>query len=248
MTTLLVLYRTARGRPGRARRRSSAATRASTCRSSPQTPGLRATRVQRVSRRARQRDRPRARHRDGLRRPRGARRRASPRTRCGPRAGSCARSRRASRRSSSSRTRPTCWVADAPSDGSPGMDTVSTTEDRVTEAAPAQAPSSPQRLHVTSAFPAAGASGPVDGVALVTIDRQEVLNALSFDLLDELADELERLDGDDGVPGDRPHRRGDAGLRGRRRHQGARDPDADHADQSRTGSRSGTGSARCGRR
>jgi hypothetical protein len=33
------------------------------------------------------------------------------------------------------------------------------------------------------------------------------------------------------VPGDRPHRRGDAGLRGRRRHQGARHPDADHADQ-----------------
>ena len=67
----------------------------------------------------------------------------------------------------------------------------------MTEAAPAQAPSSPQRLHVTSAFPAAGASGPVDGVALVTIDRQEALNALSFDLLDELADELERLDADD---------------------------------------------------
>ena len=67
----------------------------------------------------------------------------------------------------------------------------------MTEAAPAQAPSSPQRLHVASAFPAAGASGPVDGVALVTIDRQEALNALSFDLLDQLAAELERLDADD---------------------------------------------------
>ncbi len=67
----------------------------------------------------------------------------------------------------------------------------------MTEAAPAQAPSSPQRLHVTSAFPAAGASGPLDGVALITIDRQEALNALSFDLLDQLADELERLDADD---------------------------------------------------
>ena len=35
-----------------------------------------------------------------------------------------------------------------------------------------------------------------DGVALVTIDRPEALNALSFDLLDELADALERLDAD----------------------------------------------------
>src|SRR4029078_10438682 len=77
------------------------------------------------------------------------------------------------------------------------MDTVRTTEDPVTEAAPAQAPSSPQRLHVTSAFPAAGASCPVDGVPLVTIDRPEALNALSFDLLDQLAAELERLDADD---------------------------------------------------
>jgi enoyl-CoA hydratase len=35
-----------------------------------------------------------------------------------------------------------------------------------------------------------------DGVALVTIDRPATLNALSFGLLDELADELERLDRD----------------------------------------------------
>ena len=35
-----------------------------------------------------------------------------------------------------------------------------------------------------------------DGVALVTIDRPAALNALSFALLDELADELERLDRD----------------------------------------------------
>ena len=34
-------------------------------------------------------------------------------------------------------------------------------------------------------------------MALVTIDRQEALNALSFDLLDQLAEELERLDADD---------------------------------------------------
>ena len=77
------------------------------------------------------------------------------------------------------------------------MDTVSDTEERVTEAAPAQAPSNPQRSHVTSAFPAAGPAGPVEGVALVTIDRQEALNALSFDLLDALADELDRLDADE---------------------------------------------------
>jgi enoyl-CoA hydratase len=76
------------------------------------------------------------------------------------------------------------------------MDTVTTTEERVTEAAPAQAPSNPQRSHVTSALPAAGPSGPVEGVALVTIDRQEALNALSFDLLDALAATLERLDAD----------------------------------------------------
>jgi enoyl-CoA hydratase len=35
-----------------------------------------------------------------------------------------------------------------------------------------------------------------DGVALVTIDRQDALNALSFALLDELADALEALDRD----------------------------------------------------
>ena len=34
------------------------------------------------------------------------------------------------------------------------------------------------------------------GVALVTFDRREALNALSFDLLDELADALEALDAD----------------------------------------------------
>jgi enoyl-CoA hydratase len=67
----------------------------------------------------------------------------------------------------------------------------------VTEAAPAQAPSNPGGSSVSVAFPAVGASGSVDGVALVTIDRQEALNALSFDLLDALADELERLEADD---------------------------------------------------
>jgi enoyl-CoA hydratase len=67
----------------------------------------------------------------------------------------------------------------------------------VTEAAPARPPSNLEGSSVSVAFPAVGASGSVDGVALVTIDRQVALNALSFDLLDALADELERLDADD---------------------------------------------------
>lgn len=52
----------------------------------------------------------------------------------------------------------------------------------------------PQFLSV--AFPAGSASGLVDGVALVTIERPDVLNALSFDLLDELADAFAALDAD----------------------------------------------------
>jgi enoyl-CoA hydratase len=53
---------------------------------------------------------------------------------------------------------------------------------------------------IRHALPArAPASGEtLDGVALVTIDRQDALNALSFDLLDELADTLEALDADPG--------------------------------------------------
>jgi enoyl-CoA hydratase len=57
-----------------------------------------------------------------------------------------------------------------------------------------------ESLHVRVAFPAVrpgspGASGaPVEGVALVTIDRQDVLNALDFALIAELADRLETLD------------------------------------------------------
>ena len=38
----------------------------------------------------------------------------------------------------------------------------------------------------------------VEGVALVTLDRPAALNALSFDLLDELADALDALDADPG--------------------------------------------------
>jgi enoyl-CoA hydratase len=45
------------------------------------------------------------------------------------------------------------------------------------------------------AFPAPGADGPLEGVALVTLDRPEVLNALDFELIRQLTDALEELDG-----------------------------------------------------
>ncbi|HET9435629.1 MAG TPA: enoyl-CoA hydratase-related protein [Candidatus Limnocylindrales bacterium] len=66
----------------------------------------------------------------------------------------------------------------------------------MTETAEDPTTSAPDRRFVTHALPAAGPAGPLDGVALVTIDRQDALNALSFDLLDELADTLEELDRD----------------------------------------------------
>jgi enoyl-CoA hydratase len=47
-------------------------------------------------------------------------------------------------------------------------------------------------LHVT--LPAPSADGPVDGVALVVLDRHEVLNALDFALIAALTDALEGLD------------------------------------------------------
>jgi enoyl-CoA hydratase len=46
--------------------------------------------------------------------------------------------------------------------------------------------------------PAEGPEGPLDGVALVTLDRPEVLNALDFALIRELTDALEALDADPG--------------------------------------------------
>lgn len=49
---------------------------------------------------------------------------------------------------------------------------------------------------IRTAFPASGPTGQLDHVALVTFDRQDALNALSFDLLDELVVALEGLDGD----------------------------------------------------
>jgi enoyl-CoA hydratase len=66
----------------------------------------------------------------------------------------------------------------------------------VTDTAPAETAPPHERPLVGCAFPAVGPDGPIDHVALVTIDRQEALNALSFDLLDALATNLEDLDRD----------------------------------------------------
>jgi enoyl-CoA hydratase len=49
-------------------------------------------------------------------------------------------------------------------------------------------------LHVT--LPAPSADGPVAGVALLVMDRPEVLNALNFAQVEAIADALETLDGD----------------------------------------------------
>jgi enoyl-CoA hydratase len=51
-----------------------------------------------------------------------------------------------------------------------------------------------ENLYVT--LPAPGADGPIDGVALVVIDRHEVLNALDFAVIEVLTDALEALDRD----------------------------------------------------
>jgi enoyl-CoA hydratase len=66
----------------------------------------------------------------------------------------------------------------------------------VTQAAPTDSAQPAEQSLVRLDFPAATAAGRVAGVALVVINRPDVLNALSFDLLDELADVLERLDAD----------------------------------------------------
>jgi len=68
----------------------------------------------------------------------------------------------------------------------------------LTQTAPTETPQPADRRLVSIAFPALTGDGPVDGVALVTIERPDVLNALNFDLLDELADALAALDADPG--------------------------------------------------
>jgi enoyl-CoA hydratase len=68
----------------------------------------------------------------------------------------------------------------------------------VTQTAPTDSAQPAEQSLVRLDYPAPTASGGADGVALVTIDRPDVLNALSFDLLDELAAILERLDDDPG--------------------------------------------------
>ena len=66
----------------------------------------------------------------------------------------------------------------------------------MTQTAPTETPQPADRRFVSVVFPAPGRDGPIAGVALVTIERPDVLNALSFDLLDDLADALAGLDAD----------------------------------------------------
>lgn len=54
----------------------------------------------------------------------------------------------------------------------------------------------PRPAAIRLEFPAAGSAGPVDGVALVILDRPKVLNALDFAMIAELTDVLEALDRD----------------------------------------------------
>jgi enoyl-CoA hydratase len=66
----------------------------------------------------------------------------------------------------------------------------------LTQTAPTETPQPADRRFVSVVFPAPGSDGPIAGVALVTIERPDVLNALNFDLLDDLADVLAGLDAD----------------------------------------------------
>ena len=67
----------------------------------------------------------------------------------------------------------------------------------MTDASPTATSASATLVRVAFPAPAPASAAPAataDGVALVTIDRPRALNALSFDLLDELAGALEALD------------------------------------------------------
>ena len=100
-------------------------------------------------------------------------------------------------------------------------------------------------VRVAYPAPAPASAAPkttLGGIALVTLDRPEALNAISFDLLDQLVDALETLDARPGLPGDRHHRLGDARVRGRRGHPRTRDAELGLAHRGRrfrawTGSR-----------
>ena len=61
----------------------------------------------------------------------------------------------------------------------------------------APAPASGTKALIRVELPASGPDGRLDGVALITLDRPEVLNALNFALIAELTDALEALDVDD---------------------------------------------------
>ena len=56
-------------------------------------------------------------------------------------------------------------------------------------------PEAPHRIRVE--LPAPGPDGPVEAVALITLDRPEVLNALDAETMRQLVEALERLDADD---------------------------------------------------
>ena len=66
----------------------------------------------------------------------------------------------------------------------------------MTQTAPTASAQPAEGTFVRLDFPASTATELVAGVALVTLDRPDVLNALSLDLLDELAAILDRLDAD----------------------------------------------------
>jgi enoyl-CoA hydratase len=55
-------------------------------------------------------------------------------------------------------------------------------------------PKPPDHENLYVSLPAPGPGGPVDGVALVVLDRENVLNALDFALIEVLTDALEALD------------------------------------------------------
>jgi enoyl-CoA hydratase len=66
----------------------------------------------------------------------------------------------------------------------------------VTQTAPTESAQPAEGTLVRLDFPAQTGTEPAAGVAMITLDRPDVLNALSLDMLDELAAILDRLDAD----------------------------------------------------